>query len=128
MDNHEKMREKVAEAYGLSLYKQYTTKELARFVKIDLATAKRWKLKSLIPFVSMPSGGVRFFGYMIADIIILGKEAVKWQDTQRNLIQSENGASSKEDQLSTDGNMTENAERSSALRLAQETLKKRSKG
>lgn len=69
-DELERMREKVAEANGFALYRQYGEEESAHFLKVDVSTLKRWRREGKTPYVNMGERKIRYMGYMIADILM----------------------------------------------------------
>ena len=71
------MREKVAAEYGIALYRRYREKQAATIVGYEATWWKRHRKKGSIPFIQDPGGGIGYMGYMLCDIIILGKGAVK---------------------------------------------------
>lgn len=73
-----KIREAVAIENGFALYRQYSEKEAARFVRVDQSTLKRWRRNGLIPYLRFGVIGVRYLGVHVADLIIRGTE--QWED------------------------------------------------
>lgn len=71
------MRENVAREYGISLYRRYREKQAADIVGYEATWWKRHRKKGTIPYVEDPGGGISYFGYMLCDLLILGKDAVK---------------------------------------------------
>jgi hypothetical protein len=72
VDEVQAMREAVAKEYGFSLYRQYGEAEAAHFIAKDLSTLKRWRRKGYITHINMGERQIRYFGYMIADMLIKG--------------------------------------------------------
>lgn len=72
MGKHEVMREAIANEYGFSLYRQYAEKEVCSFLQKDISTLKRWRAKGLVEFIRMGPKHIRYFGYQVADILIMG--------------------------------------------------------
>jgi hypothetical protein len=75
---HTKIREAVAMENGFALYRQYSEKEAACFVRVDQSTLKRWRRRGLIPYVRLGENGIRYLGVHVADLIIRGTEP--WED------------------------------------------------
>lgn len=69
------MREKVAEEYKLSLYRQYSEKQAAAFIGLDYSTLKRKRLAGLVPYVDKGGGSIAYLGFQMADIILFGVNA-----------------------------------------------------
>ena len=63
---------------GFALYRQYSEREAARFVRVDQSTLKRWRRGGLIPYVRFGAHGVRYLGVHVADLIVRGTE--RWED------------------------------------------------
>ena len=124
-DEHQALRLKVAEANGFSLYRVYFEKEFCAFVSIEASTAKRWRKKGVVPYISLAGGGIRYLGLQIADVLILGKDACElWPDTQTALGVESGTSGSGEDGITAPASSTENASR---LRLALNALNKPNK-
>lgn len=70
------MRENVAQAYGIVLYRRYREKEAARIVGYEATWWKRHRKAGNIKFVQDPGGSINYFGYMLCDLLILGKQAI----------------------------------------------------
>jgi hypothetical protein len=66
----EAMREKVAEANGFQLYRQYGEDECAHILKVDPSTLKRWRREGKVPFVNYGQRKVRYLGLFIADMML----------------------------------------------------------
>ena len=66
----EAMREKVAEANGFSLYKQYGEEQAAHFLQVDISTLKRLRREGKVPYVNLGERLVRYLGLHIADMIL----------------------------------------------------------
>lgn len=81
-DNHQQLREKVAAEYGIALYRRYREKEAAGIVGYEAAWWKRHRKAGTIPYIQDPGGGIGYFGYMLCDLLILGKDANKRRDEQ----------------------------------------------
>lgn len=71
------MREKVAGEYGIALYRRYREKEARGIVGYEASWWKRHRKAGNIPYVEDPGGGIGYFGYMLCDILILGKDAAR---------------------------------------------------
>lgn len=71
------MREKVAAEYGIALYRRYREKEARGIVGYEASWWKRHRKAGNIPYVEDPGGGIGYFGYMLCDILILGKDAAQ---------------------------------------------------
>lgn len=84
MDNHQKIREEVAREYGIALYRRYREKEAAGIVGYEAAWWKRHRRAGNIPYVRDAGGSIGYFGYMLCDILILGKDAVKRRPDDRD--------------------------------------------
>jgi hypothetical protein len=72
IDEHEMRREKVAFEVGFKLYLPYAEKEAAALIRRDVSTLKRWRRAGKVRFVPSGDGGVRYMGFHIADMILLG--------------------------------------------------------
>lgn len=68
------IREAVAREHGITLYKQYSEPQAAHFLDVDLSTLKRWRRAGMVPFVNMGQRQLRYFGFMVCDIMILGAD------------------------------------------------------
>lgn len=71
------MRENVAREYGIMLYRRYREKEAASIVGYEATWWKRHRKKGTILYVQDPGGAISYFGYMLCDLLIFGKDAVK---------------------------------------------------
>lgn len=71
------MREKVAGEYGIALFRRYREKEARGLVGYEASWWKRHRKAGNIPYVEDPGGGIGYFGYMLCDILILGKDATR---------------------------------------------------
>lgn len=63
------LRVAVARENGFKLYGTYGEEEAAHFLKVDVSTLKRWRRDNRVPYVPFGKRGVRYMGYMIADIM-----------------------------------------------------------
>jgi hypothetical protein len=72
----DELRRAVAAEYNISLLRQYREREAAAFWNVDVSTAKRWRREGLVPFIEMPHGTIKYFGFQIVDVLILGKHAI----------------------------------------------------
>jgi hypothetical protein len=70
------LREKVAAEYGIALYRRYREKEAAGILGYDVSWCKRHRRRGTIPFIQDPGGSIGYFGYMLCDILILGRGAL----------------------------------------------------
>lgn len=134
----DKLREKVAEQYGIALYKQYSEKQAAGILAKDVGTLKRWRAQRKIPHIRL-GDSVRYFGFHLVDVLIRGTrdegtaevEVINpkgnpggsWQSTG---IESSGSASiglpdEQTVQPTTDAGST--GDRSGAFRLARRTLR-----
>ena len=77
MDKHHALREQVATEYGIALYRRYREKEARAIVGYEASWWKRHRKARNIPFIEDAGGGIAYFGYMLCDILILGKDAVQ---------------------------------------------------
>lgn len=77
MDDHQKLRENVAAEYHIALYRRYREKEARGLVGYEASWWKRHRKAGNIPFIADAGGGISYLGYMLCDIIILGKDAVR---------------------------------------------------
>lgn len=71
------MREQVAGAYGIVLYRRYREKEARGIVGYEASWWKRHRKAKNIPFVEDAGGNISYFGYQLCDLLILGKDAVR---------------------------------------------------
>lgn len=79
-DPHQKLREQVAKEYGIALFRRYREKEARGLVGYEASWWKRHRKAKNIPFVEDAGGSISYFGYMLCDILILGKDAVRRND------------------------------------------------
>lgn len=70
----------MAAEYGIALYRRYREKEAAAIVGYEAAWWKRHRKAGTIPYVQDAGGGIGYFGYMLCDLLILGRDAVKRKD------------------------------------------------
>ena len=68
------MREAVALEHGIALYRQYGEEQAAHYIGCDHTTVKRWRRASSIPHVNLGNRMIRYFGWQIVDILLLGKD------------------------------------------------------
>ena len=71
------MRENVAREYKIALYRRYKEKEASSIVGYEATWWKRHRKAGNILYVQDPGGSIAYFGYMLCDLLILGKDAVK---------------------------------------------------
>ncbi|MBZ9975458.1 hypothetical protein [Mesorhizobium sp. BR-1-1-10] len=71
------LREAVALEYDFRLYRQYSEPEAAFILRVDLSTLKRWRRANKAPGVNMGERQVRYWGYKLADFMLLGEQ---WRD------------------------------------------------
>ena len=140
-----RLREAIAAEYKILPYRQYGEKQAAEFWGIDVSTAKRWRRERSVPFIEMPNGGIKYFGFQIIDVLIFGKGAPKgyaeetpdlaglpadiapgnttWPSTQDERFNAENGscASGKTPPLGTEHDTTQDRAQPSASVSAQLT-------
>jgi hypothetical protein len=69
-EEHQFMREKVAEEYGFSLYRLYGEAQAAHYLGVDLSTLKRRRNKGQVPHVRLGERQVRYLGLHVADMIL----------------------------------------------------------
>jgi hypothetical protein len=77
VDEHQKMREDVAKEYGIALFRRYREKEARGLVGYEASWWKRHRKAKNIPFIEDAGGSISYFGYMLCDLLILGKDAVR---------------------------------------------------
>ncbi len=77
VDEHHDLREQVATEYGIALYRRYREKEARAIVGYEASWWKRHRKARNIPFVEDAGGSIAYFGYMLCDMLILGKDAVQ---------------------------------------------------
>ena len=121
-----KLRELVAIENGFALYRQYSEKDVACFVRVDQSTLKRWRRKGLVPYVRFGAIGVRYLGVHVADLIIKGTE--RWENIPKEIsslapLGSPNGQAVQPG-IAAGGTVTA----PNALASAQRILKKQSDG
>ena len=75
-DNHQALRDKVAAEYGIAQYRRYAEKEVPGLIGHEISWYKRHRKAGKILYVRDPGNGIFYFGYMLCDILILGKDAV----------------------------------------------------
>lgn len=66
------MREKIAEANGFVLYKQYAEPQAAHILGLDLSTLKRKRRAGKIIATPMGERKIRYLGIHIADAFLKG--------------------------------------------------------
>ena len=120
--NRELLREKIAYAHDLILYRQYTETQAASALEIHPATLKRVRLNGGIDFIRLGRRAIKYFGFQIADYLI---GSISCQTTSSK---SENSGShnTREAQSGTAVGTIERENAPAALALARETLKPRS--
>lgn len=69
------MRENVAKEYGIALFRRYREKEARGIVGYEASWWKRHRKVKNIPFIEDAGGNILYFGYMLCDLLILGKDA-----------------------------------------------------
>jgi hypothetical protein len=74
------MREQVAKEYGIALFRRYREKEARGLVGYEASWWKRHRKAKNIPFIEDAGGSISYFGYMLCDLLILGKDAVRRDD------------------------------------------------
>lgn len=74
------MREHVAKEYGIALFRRYREKEARGLVGYEASWWKRHRKAKNIPFIEDAGGSISYFGYMLCDLLILGKDAVRRDD------------------------------------------------
>src|SRR5262245_26317660 len=72
-----KLREAIAEEYGIALFRHYREKDAAEIWGVDVSTVKRWRREGRILFIEMPNGGIKYLGLHIVDVLLLGRDAVR---------------------------------------------------
>jgi len=89
----QKLRQAIAAEYEIALYRQYCERDAARFWSVDVSTVKRWRRQSQLPFIEMPNGGIKYFGFHIVDVLLFGKGARDYEheDGVEALIGSRDG-------------------------------------
>ncbi len=118
------MREKLAQHHGFELYEAYGEEQAAALLGVNLSWMKEMRAANRIPFVRYSERKIRYRGYMIADIMILGD---RWADTQKEISSSAltTSASEPEAPHGTDAGKRDALPNASAS--AQRILKKPSK-
>jgi hypothetical protein len=128
-DDHQKLREAVAKEHGITLYRQYGEQEAAHFLGRDYSRLRTARRSGKIPHIRVGEKGVKYLGIQIADILILGNEAVKlWDATPSGPTKSETGSSLNEEPPGTDADTTRRGVRPNASALARNVLNKRNRG
>jgi hypothetical protein len=74
----EAMREKVAAANGIVLYRLYNEAQAAHFLQCDITTVKRLRRAGRTPYVNLGERKIRYMGHHICDLMIFGVD--KWKD------------------------------------------------
>ncbi|WAP69018.1 hypothetical protein [Jiella pelagia] len=111
----------------LALYREYGEKEAVFLLGQDESSVKRWRRAGLIPYRPLGEKGVRYLGLQICDIYLFGNRAAElWGGTQSENSNSENTGSEERETVphGSGAGSTKTPDKSDALRLAQQTLKK----
>jgi hypothetical protein len=82
-EEREKMREAVAAELKVKLYALYTMPSAAEILGVDESTVKRWKRGGKTEYVAFGDRGIRFFGWMIVDMLLKGIRSKKWTGVER---------------------------------------------
>jgi len=72
MDRDElmRMRQAIAEEYGIALYRQYGEAQAAHFLEVAPTTLKKWRLAGRTRSVNLGRRKVRYLGLHIADMLL----------------------------------------------------------
>ncbi|WP_398469107.1 hypothetical protein [Tardiphaga sp.] len=79
------MREQLAQHHGFQLLEAYGEEQAAAFLEVNLSWMKEMRAANKIPYVRYSERKIRYRGWMIADIMILGD---RWADTQKDFSSS----------------------------------------
>ena len=119
----ERLREQIAEANNIVLFRKYGEPEAAEFIGIHAQTLKQHRLGGRIQYLQIGKRHVAYFGFHIVDYLI---GSMTWAESQTPSSKSETIGLAKSQAgtrgIDTGGTQSESA--TAAHRLAQQTLKK----
>lgn len=119
----DRLREQIAEANNIVLFRKYDEPEAADFIGIHAQTLKQHRLGGRIQYLQIGKRHVAYFGFHIVDYLI---GSMTWAKSQTPSSNSETIglAKSQAETRGTDIGGTETKSATAAHRLARQTLKK----
>src|SRR5262249_31018744 len=95
---------------------------------VDASSIDRWRKEGLLDYLQWGKRGVRFFGHQLADFVLNGRRSAKWAGGEAiKSTRLENGGSAGSTAVPSGTAVASMGARSSAYRLAKQTLNAPSK-
>src|ERR1700739_2305654 len=66
----ETLRRQIADDHGFALYKHYSERDAAAFLRLHPVTLKKFRLAGSIGYVSKGRRAIAYFGFQIADYLL----------------------------------------------------------
>src|SRR6202008_1359338 len=70
LSGRETLRRQIADDHGFALYKHYSERDAAAFLRLHPVTLKKARLAGSIGYISKGKRAVAYFGFQIADYLI----------------------------------------------------------